>query len=170
MDLGRAFTVNNGIELLDDNVNIINLFPLPVDPSVAGFSAPLGSTVFCNASGNVGMWQKTGAGDSDWTKLDISSGTLTPATHKILDQLVHGISEDSYEEWVYTGSIVDSIIIWVDNTKAVKIREFLYTYSAGKVSVEVIKQYDDVGVLVETQTNTYTYSGNFVSYVDVVKS
>lgn len=93
-------------------------------------------------------------------------GGLTPAAHRALDQLVHNVAEDSYEEYTYSGNQVTSIVVWEDNTKAKKIREELFTYSGNKVTQIVTKHYDSGGSLVETLTEDFTYSGNKVDYID----
>lgn len=104
---------------------------------------------------------------------DLRSGAgISEAGHRTLDQLVHGIAEDSYEELSYTGSRVDSIIVYTDSGKTVKIREEQYTYVGNKVNTVVTKQYDGSGVLIvgETMTETYTYSGSAVANIDRVMS
>lgn len=104
---------------------------------------------------------------------NLRSGTgISEGTHRNLDQLVHGIAEDSYEEFSYTGARVDSIIVYTDSGKTVKIREELYTYTGNKVNTVVTKQYDGAGVLIvgETMTETYVYSGNSVANIDRVMS
>jgi hypothetical protein len=95
---------------------------------------------------------------------------LSPAAHRALDQLVHPIAEDSYEEYIYSGIKVTDIIVWTDSGKTQKIRETTFTYSGNKVSTVVTKQYDGAGVLIvgETMTETFTYSGNQVSNIDRV--
>ena len=103
----------------------------------------------------------------------ISAGGLTPAAHRVLDQLVHDIAEDSYDEYIYSGNKVTDIKIWTDNGKTTLIRWTTFTYSGNKVSTIVTKQYDGAGVLVPTTgtlTETYTYSGNSVTNIDRVLS
>lgn len=103
----------------------------------------------------------------------LTTGTgLSEGTHRALDQLVHDIAEDSYEEYTYSGTKVTSIIVWTDSGKTKKIREENYTYSGNKVTTVVTKQYDGDGNLVsgETMTETFTYSGNNVTHIDRVMS
>lgn len=106
------------------------------------------------------------------TDLLAGDGGLTPGAHRSEDVLVHLISENSYEEVTYTGNKVDTIIIWTDNGKTVKIREEIFTYSGNQISTIVTKQYDGTGTLVtgETMTETFTYSGGQVSSIDRVMS
>ena len=101
-----------------------------------------------------------------------AGGGITAGQHRVLDQLVHDISEDSYEEISYTGNQVDSVVTWETSSKLKKIREQLFTYSGNKVVTIVAKQYDAAGALIagETQTETLTYSGNKVASIDRVMS
>ena len=85
---------------------------------------------------------------------------FSESEHEDLDTLVHNLSEDMYEEFIYTGSRVDSIIVWTDSGKTTKIRETNFTYTGQKVTTEVIKQYDSGGTLKVTLTGTYSYTGN----------
>ncbi|MHA2404787.1 MAG: hypothetical protein ACXADH_17455 [Candidatus Kariarchaeaceae archaeon] len=100
----------------------------------------------------------------------LGGGALTPANHRPLDQLVHNIAETSYEELTYTGNQLDSVIIWTNSGKTVKIRETSYTYSGSRPATETIIQYDGAGAVItgETLTGTYTYSGNKLDNIDWV--
>lgn len=84
---------------------------------------------------------------------------ITETQHKNLDQLVHLVAESSFEEYIYTGSRVDQIIVWTDAGKTTKIREELYTYTGSQLTTLVTKQYDGTGTLVQTLTETYSYTG-----------
>lgn len=86
-------------------------------------------------------------------------GGLTEATHRVVDQLVHLIAESSFEEYIYTGSRVDQIIVWTDAGKTTKVREELYTYTGSQLTTLVTKQYDGTGTLVQTLTEAYSYTG-----------
>ena len=102
---------------------------------------------------------------------DLRSGTgIGEAAHRSLDQLVHDISEDSFEEITYSGVQVDLIVVWTDSGKTVKIREEAFTYSGNQVATVVTKQYDGAGVVIvgETMTETFTYTGNNVTSIDRV--
>lgn len=103
--------------------------------------------------------------------VSLTSGTgLSEGAHRGLDQLVHEIAEDSYEEFTYSGSKVTSIVNWTDSGKTQKIREQLFTYTGNKVNTIVTKQYDGAGALIvgETMTETFTYSGSSISNIDRV--
>lgn len=99
------------------------------------------------------------------TLTDLATGGagLTPTTHRALDQLVHEISEDSFEELTYgAGNRVDNITVWTDVGKTIKIREEQYTYTGNNATTIVTIQYNAAGVVIvgETMTETLTYSGN----------
>ena len=104
---------------------------------------------------------------------NLRSGTgISEGTHRSLDQLVHEIAEDSYEEYIYTGNKVTSITIYTDSGKTIKIRRESYTYTGSKIDTIITEQFDDSGVPIvgETMTDTYTYAGNNVSSIDRVMS
>jgi len=98
-------------------------------------------------------------GASKTLKPTTGGGGLTPTSHRNLDQLVHDVSENSFTEVNKTGSQVTSVVTWTDSGKTQKIREELYTYTAGKVTTIVTNQYDAVGALAETYTETVAYTG-----------
>lgn len=95
-----------------------------------------------------------------------SSGGITEPQHKLLDTLTHQLAEDAFVQYIYSGGKVTDEIYWTDNTMTLKIRESTFTYVGNKISQEVVKQYDSLGVLVETLTKDYTYSGNTLTSVD----
>lgn len=97
-------------------------------------------------------------------------GGISEAQHEDLDTLTHWLSEDMYEEFTFSGNKLTTLIVWTDNTKVKKIREFSYIYTGFKVNIETIKQYDATGALKTTLTGTYTWSGNKVSHIDWVEA
>jgi hypothetical protein len=97
-------------------------------------------------------------------------GGLTEVTHRPVDQLVHEIAETSYEEYEYTGSRVDAVRIYTDDTKVTKVREQEFTYTGNKVTQIVTKQYNVGGSVVETLTETFNYTGNTLNDIDRVLS
>ena len=148
-DQTKAFEVSQGV-ILNDGAGI---FSGTDDPTTGGgTSAPLGSK-YIQTNGVV--WNKSGAAATDWTVE--SSGTID------YDNLDYNVAEDSYTELTYSTNKVTDVIIWTDSGKTTKIRETNLTYTGNKVTTEVIKQYDEVGSLVQTLTNTYVYSGNSLS-------
>ena len=97
----------------------------------------------------------------------VSTG-ISIAQHRGLDQLVHRIAETSFEEITRSGNLVTDVIVWVDNSKLVKIRETNITYTGNQATTVVTKQYDGLGVLVETLTETLSYTGNNLDDIDRV--
>ena len=59
---------------------------------------------------------------------------------------------------------------WTDNLKTLKIREIDYTRTSGKLSQVVTRQYDDLGAVVWTYTETINRTGGKVASVDGVKT
>jgi hypothetical protein len=97
---------------------------------------------------------------------------LTAATHRPLDQLVHNIAEDSFEEYTYTASRVTKLTIWTDNGKTIKIRESDFTYSGSQIATAVTRQYDAAGVLIvgDPMTESFTFTGSNVTSIERVMS
>ena len=93
---------------------------------------------------------------------------IGPGEHRAQDQLVHGVAEDGYEEYSYTGNQLTAAVVWTDDGMTVKIREELFAYTTGRLSQVVTKQYDAGGLLVETLTEDYTYTGNKLTVIDRV--
>lgn len=105
------------------------------------------------------------------TLSDLLAGGMSPDTHRQLDQLVHGLAEDYYEEYTYTGNRVTNVTAWTDSGKTKKIREEQYTYSGSRVTQVVTIQYDGDGNEFERLTESYTYvSGGKIDHVDAVRS
>ena len=88
-----------------------------------------------------------------------SGSGVTESQHRGLDQLVHPIAENSYTEIERTGSRVDAIRTYTSAAKTLKIREQEFTYTGNQVTTITTKQYDGAGVLVETYTETLSYTG-----------
>ena len=105
------------------------------------------------------------------TDLVAGTGGLTADSHRVLDQLVHGLAEDYYEEYTYSGSKVTNITVWTDSGKTKKIREEQYMYTGPRITQAVTIQYDSDGNEFERLTESYTYAfGNRVDHVDAVRS
>jgi hypothetical protein len=98
------------------------------------------------------------ADTADW-KFREDNNILGPVEHRAQDQLVHPVSEDSYETYAYVGNNLTEVIVWTDLTMTQKIREELYTYTGLNPTQIVTKQYDGDGLLVETLTEDITYTG-----------
>lgn len=97
---------------------------------------------------------------------------LTPAGHRVLDQLVHAIAEDNHTEVIRTAGKVTSVIVWTDSGKTTKIRETQITRTAGKVTQVVEIQYDGAGAVIvgETKTTTITRTAGKITSLDEVMS
>lgn len=87
-------------------------------------------------------------------------GGITEGQHRNLDQLPHNIAENSVTDIVTAAGKVTAIRIYTDVTRTTKIREEDYVYTGNKVTTSTTKQYNSSGVLVETYTETISYSGN----------
>lgn len=98
----------------------------------------------------------------------VSGGGLTASSHRTLDQLVHEIAENSYEEYVYSGNKVSSIVVWTNSSKTTKIREELFTYTGNQVTKIETKQYDGSGTLItgESMTEDLNYTGSKLDDID----
>jgi hypothetical protein len=99
-----------------------------------------------------------GSGTLSW-----STNYLTDAQHLTLDQLVHSVVETSFEEYTYASGQVSTIIVWTSPAKTLRIRDETFSYSGVQVSQIVTRQYDSAGVVVETMTEVFAYSGSTVS-------
>jgi len=109
------------------------------------------------AGSNITLTENLDGGNEN---LEISA-VVDQDEHRGLDQLVHGIAEDSYEEFTYSGSKVTNITVWTDSGKTVKIRETEITYEGSRVDTVVTKHYDAAGVIIvgETMTEIFSYDG-----------
>jgi hypothetical protein len=135
----------------------IRLGEVTVDPSVPG------ATVYKDGA----FKMRDAAGNFDPRT---GGGGLTPSTHRALDQLVHDVAENSYTETEKTAGKISAVRTYTDSGKGTKIREEEYTYTSGKVTTIVTKQYDGSGTLAETYTETITYSGAEVDTITGVLS
>lgn len=118
-------------------------------------------------SGNM-LFKDENADASELSLSDLLSATgITETEHRNLDQLVHDIAEDSFEEVTYTGNKVTKLTVWTDAGKTVKIRETSVTYTGNQpTSIQTI-QYDAAGVAMagETMTETISYSGSQITSI-----
>jgi hypothetical protein len=128
----------------------------PSDGTVAIYIDPADGKLYFEDIDNLGPGARRTLAD-----LVAGVGGLTPGSHRPLDQLVHAIAEDSFEEVNRTGSKIDSIIVWTTVGKTQKIREEIFTYTGSQITTIVSKQYDAAGALIagETMTETLSYTG-----------
>ena len=116
---------------------------------------------------------KDGENSSGFTLTELAAGGgggITESQHEDLDTIVHEIDETSYDEVTYAGGSVTTYTVWTTSGKTKKIREETYTYSGGRVTQAVTKQYDADGVLKMTMTESYTYANGKVATVTRTKS
>jgi hypothetical protein len=103
------------------------------------------------------------------SQLKATSG-ITEEEHRNLDQLVHNLAENYFEEYTYDGNRVTGVITWASVAKLQKIREEQYTYDGSKVSEVVTIQYNAAGTEFERVTETYLYSGPKIVSTTSVRS
>lgn len=146
------------------------------DARIDGYIELSDTTAPGNPSDGEGrLYKKTGDDglfwlpDSGGSEVDLTGGFSSEA-HRTLDQFTHNLDEDYYEEYTYTGNYVSNVTVWTNSGKTLKIREYDYTYSGGRVSTEVAKQYNGVGTLVETLTYTYAYLAGKVQSITCVRT
>jgi hypothetical protein len=107
--------------------------------------------------------------DASGPEVDLTD-RLSASGHRTLPELTHELDCDYYEEYAYSSGRVSSTVIWTDSGKTQKIREYTYSYTSGKMSQSVEKQYDGSGTLVETLTKTYAWSGALIQSVTCARS
>lgn len=95
---------------------------------------------------------------------------VTPAEHEALDTLVHRLAEAAWEEFLYTGKNLTQRIVWTSPARVLRIRDSTYTYTGSILTGAVTRQYDGAGVVVTTLTKTFTYAGNDLVSVTVVRT
>lgn len=93
---------------------------------------------------------------------------ITPASHRLLDQLVHLLAEDCYMEITRTSGQVSAVTYWETSAKLKKVRETTLTRSSGQVSQIVVTQYDSAGSAVETMTGTVARTSGQVATIEWV--
>lgn len=95
---------------------------------------------------------------------------VTESAHEDLDTLVHNIAENSFSEFVYTGSKLTRMTVWTSPGMTVKIRESTFTYAGSKLTQSVSTQFDAGGSAKDTVTTTYAYTGSKLTGSTMVKS
>jgi len=149
----QNFTVNEPI--VDGTGGFISIFHpeagLRIGIDDSGFDHITGTNLHDALASIDFMWEQT-------------SG-INILTHRELDQLVHNIAEDSFEEVTYDGVHPTSDIIWTNSGKTTKIREEQYTWNGNKVDTLTMIQYDATGIEVERVVETYTYTGPKVTQI-----
>lgn len=154
------------LEPNEDAPEVQGFFLQPPKPSTARDALVY---VTRDASGNMVFRDVVDGTERTISDFLTGGGGLTASSHRALDQLVHDVAENSYTEVEETAGKTTAVRTYTDSGKTEKIREEEYTYTAGKVTTIVTKQYA-VGVLAETYTETVTYSGAKVSNITGVLS
>jgi hypothetical protein len=146
------------------------------DLSVDGYLELVDNLAPSNGEDGTGrLYKKTGDDglfwlpDSEGEEVDLTAG-MSASSHRAIDQLTHELDEDYYEEYTYTGGNVSNTTVWTSAGKTLKIREYDYTYTTGKMTQSVEKQYDGTGTLVETLTKTYAWTGSRLTSVTCARS
>ncbi len=80
--------------------------------------------------------------------------------HRELDQLVHNLSENCFYEPTFTSNKLSSECWYSDATKSLKIREIIYIRISGRVIEIITNQYNKLGNIEETYSETIIYNGN----------
>lgn len=89
---------------------------------------------------------------------------VTEGEHEALATLVHDIDATSYDELIYDGSRLVSVITWTSSLRTRKVREESYTYVNNRVEESTTIQYDLAGVEKMRVTEVYTYlNGRVIS-------
>lgn len=102
-------------------------------------------------------------GNAAWRDAYVAGGGISAYEHRTLDQLVHLIAENSFEEVSYQGNRITAMIIWTDSSKTTRIRDESYTYGNGnEISTLISRQYNASGIVVETLTENYTWANGRV--------
>lgn len=167
MDIIRPLKLESNIKGTE-----IDLGPTEADPqedyiSAKGFIVRDVDAIRIDDDGNGNLIFRDSVSGGPHTLADllsVSSG-LTPSTHKALDQLVHLLDENCYEDRTYNGWKVTNITWWTDSNKTLKIREVDYTYSGWKVTQIVGKQYNATGLISESITGNIVYDGWKIDYI-----
>lgn len=92
----------------------------------------------------------------------------TPVNTATKNNLVFNVAANTYDQIIYNGLQATNYIVWTNSGMTQKVREDIYTYNGLQVSTAVYKQYDTAGVLFQTITETYTYSG--LSVVNIART
>lgn len=104
-------------------------------------------------SGNSGASVAQSTADSSGTAASIAQSSADSAALNV--DTTNNVNY--YMEETYGVDGLSTTIYWTDVGKTVKILEYDYTYTLGIVTTLVVKQYTG-GVLVKTNTHTYTYN------------
>jgi hypothetical protein len=105
------------------------------------------------------------AGSKTLSQLTGAGAGIDPTQHDLLPSLVHDIIATTFDEVIYTGSLITQLTCWTSSAKTQKVQEILLTYSASFLSQIVTKRYDAAGVLAQQVTEVLTYSMSKVASI-----
>jgi hypothetical protein len=98
---------------------------------------------------------------------------ISSSQHEILDTLIHNIAEDGYSVITYSGNNIINYTIWTDSSMVTKIRDYTINYTISpcnqKIDQVVTKQYNNLGLVVQTLTENFVYSGNKIINITSTK-
>ena len=98
-----------------------------------------------------------------------AGGGITAAEHEVLDTLVHGISEDTFDE-VIRDSVTCKlirVIQWADATKTTKVREYEVSARGNRfINKLTTIQYDAAGLEVVRLEQDINRTGSLIDSVD----
>ena len=108
--------------------------------------------------------------DNELQFKDSVSGThklsqVSKLNHRIIDELIHSIYENSFYEVTRVAGKVSNVTWWQSVSKLKKIREIIYSRTGSLISTIVSKQYDIDGVLLETYTETIARTGSIINTI-----
>ena len=101
---------------------------------------------------------------------ELSNSSFNIGNHESLNTLVHFLARDGYSDITYTGNKLTNYTVYRNPSKTIKDRQYVISYTGYKVQQVVVTQYDNIGVLLNTLTETYSYSGNRIIHLDSVKT
>jgi len=105
-------------------------------------------------------------GNATWEDAYVAGTGINEDEHRDLDQLVHLVSEDSFEEIVYSANRIVSVVVWIDSGKTTKIREEQFSYDTENRVTQILTiQYNYSGNEVERMVEDFVYSGGKVTSI-----
>lgn len=161
------FLVTLPLEPNEDAPEVQGLFLQPPAPSTAK-----DEDVYLtrDAAGNMVFRDAVDATERTISDFLTGGSGITESEHRDLDQLVHNIAEDSFDEVLRTGFLVSDIITWTDAGKTQKIREQNIIYTGFNPTQITYTQYDAAGVAVEIVVETISYTGFLVDSITRTKT
>lgn len=102
----------------------------------------------------------------------VNSSGITQTQHENLDTLVHDLTEDGYTLITYTGNNITNYTMYTSPAMTTKIREYQISYTITpcnqKINQVITIQYNNLGVPINTLTETATYINNrIISFTSV---